>query len=184
MKLLISLLTLLFLSSSLTFGQVDQTEMLGLESGSAFRLFEGSLNYRIARTDEAGKIVWMADPVNNDLPINFNEPSYIVYGYAKSQAGRIIGDPTSYDYWLVDRESISQAEVYPNPTKSEVTVFVTDPGESAVFTVYDTRFREILQYRLTDYTNVIPLINFSQGIYVYKITNGKTLIKGGKLCVL
>lgn len=171
-------------TANVAVSQTLQSEMLGLESGPAFRLFEEAADYRIARTDENGKIVWIMDAVNDDSPLNFNESAYIVYGYSTQNGGRIVGDPTAYDYWLVSRDSSIDADLYPNPTRSEVYVFVSDFGESTSIAFYDLGFRQVLDYQLTDNNSVINLANLSQGMYVYKITNDSKIIKGGKLCVL
>lgn len=160
-------------------------ESIGDINGSAYlRLSDDSLQYNIVRSDRNGNIVWAKDIVSSSTSVfDTTLDLYMVYGYTTINGNKILSNPGDYDYWLVVKTKTIESVIYPNPTRNNVFVFVSDVANNLRITLYDSANRIILQQRLIDYTTNIKLPKLATGLYLYRIENDLTTIRTGKLCV-
>jgi hypothetical protein len=176
------LLTLLLLSNQC---YSQSTEMIGLEIFGYRLTNDVNVNYNLIRTDEDGKVVW-TKPVKseNNTQFDLSENQYIIYGFTEVKNGKIINNPSDYDYWLVLTDTTYDITVYPNPTTMNFYVLLSNYNDGISINVYDITRRLVFNSQITQYMNFFSLQYISNGVYMYEIINTNKIIKSGKLCVL
>ena len=141
--------------------------------------------YNVIRTDEDGKVVWVKPMItDNTIPFDLSQNDYIIYGFTQVNNGRIIGQPSDYDYWLVRSDLDYDVAVYPNPTTNTLYVSLSNYNEGISVNLYDITHKLVYNNQITQYINYFNLPHLSNGTYIYEIIDKDKLIKTGKLCVL
>lgn len=141
--------------------------------------------YNVVRTDVDGKVVWVKPMItDNTIPFDLSDNQYIIYGFTQISNGKILGQPSDYDYWLVRSDLDYDVAVYPNPTSTTVYVSLSNYNDGIVINIYDVTHKLIYNNQITQYINHFNLPHLSNGTYMYEIIAKDKLIKIGKLCVL
>jgi len=163
----------------------QSNEMIGSEI-FGYRLSDAvNGNYNVIRTDEDGKVVWVKPVItDNNIPFDLSENQYIIYGFTEVKNGKIINNPSDYDYWLVVTDTTYDITVYPNPTTMNFYVSLSNYNDGISINVYDITRRLVFNSQITQYINFFSLPYISNGTYMYEIINTNKIIKTGKLCVL
>lgn len=178
----IILILLLFITTNL---QAQFKESLGLVSVINSRLSNINTNgYDIVRTNKSGIVVWQTlSPSSSDI-INLDEEAYNLLGYTTIKNNKITSNPSDYDYWLIQKEIILNASLYPNPTANEITIFIDKIIDNLQLSIFDDKSSIIYNMKIYDlYTN-IDLNSLPNGMYFIKLHTNKELFKTYKLCVL
>jgi plastocyanin len=86
---------------------------------------------------------------------------------------------------VTSNESISSSStiVYPNPTKSSITVSTQDLGEK-ILTVYGLDGKVVSTIKFNETLSTISLLGLSKGLYILKIESKGLLIHQQKLSIL
>lgn len=160
-------------------------EMVGSEM-FGYRLSDAvNVNYNVIRIDEDGKVVWVKPVItDNTIPFDLSENQYIIYGFTEVENGKIINNPSDYDYWLVLTDTTYDVAVYPNPTTMNFYVSLSNYNDDISINLYDITHRLVFNSQITKYINFFSLPHISNGTYMYEIINTNKIIKTGKLCVL
>jgi hypothetical protein len=163
----------------------QSTEMVGSEI-FGYRLSDAvNGNYNVVRTDEDGKVVWVKPVItDNNIPFDLSENQYIIYGFTEVKNGKIINDPSEYDYWLVITDTTYDISVYPNPTSTTFYVALSNYNDGISINLYDIAHRLVFNNQITQYINFFNLPYLSNGTYIYEIITTNKILKTGKLCVL
>lgn len=160
-------------------------EMVGSEMFGYRLRDEVNGSYNVIRTDEDGKVVWVKPVItDNTAPFDLSEKQYIVYGFTEVKNGKIINNPSDYDYWLVLTDTTYDVTVYPNPTNRNFYVLLSNYNDGISINLYDITHRLVFNSQITQYINFFTLSYISNGIYMYEIITTNKIIKTGKLCVL
>jgi hypothetical protein len=78
--------------------------------------------------------------------------------------------------------TVSEIQVFPNPTDGNLTVFIPEIPEGAVtFQLFDVLGRSMLTQTLTDRNTVINLSQLARGIYSYQLISNEVILKSDKL---
>lgn len=156
------------------------TEIFGYRLSDAV---EGT--YNVIRTDENGKVVWVRPVITDNLiPFDLTDNQYIVYGFTQVKNGKIINNPSDYDYWLVKTDTTYEVTIYPNPTTTTFYVSLSNYNDGISINLYDVTHRLVFNNQITQYLNFFTLPQLSNGTYIYEIISTDKIIKTGKLCVL
>ena len=182
MRKIITVISFLLLSN---IGYSQSNEVIG-SNIFGYRIggvVEGT--YNVIRTDEEGKVVWVKPMItDNTIPFDISDNQYIIYGFTQIKNGRIIGQPSDYDYWLVRSDLDYDVAVYPNPTTNTLYVSLSNYNEGISVNLYDITHKLVYNNQITQYINYFNLPHLSNGTYIYEIIAKDKLIKTGKLCVL
>lgn len=177
-------LTLLFLFLTMTgFSQLNEVVGSNLFGYRMSGVVDGTFN--VVRTDEYGKVVWVKPMiVDNTIPFDKTQNDYIIYGFTQINNGKITGNPSDYDYWLVRSDTTYEVSVYPNPTSNTFYVSLSNYNEGIIINLYDITYRLVFNSQISEYVNYFQLPQLGDGTYIYEIKTKDKLIKSGKLCVL
>ena len=182
MKKIITFILLLLLTN-ICYSQSNEvigSNLFGYRIGG---VVEGT--YNVIRTDEYGKVVWVKPMItDNTIPFDLSENDYIIYGFTQVINGKITGNASDYDYWLVRSDLDYEVAVYPNPTTTTFYVSLSNYNEGIYVNVYDITHKLVFNSQITQYINYFNLPHLSNGTYIYEIMGEDKLIKTGKLCVL
>lgn len=174
------ILTLLYFCGYSQSNEVIGTEIFGYRLNDVI-----GGTYNVVRTNEDGKVVWVKPVITDNLtPFDLSENQYIIYGFTKIKNGKIINNPSDYDYWLVETDTTYDVTIYPNPTTTTFYVSLSDYNDGISINLYDVTHRLVFNSQITQYLNFFSLPQLSNGTYIYEIITIDKIIKTGKLCVL
>jgi len=161
-----------------------QQEIIGTETTAGMRLSSQVIDYDIIHTDQEGNILWRKAITNSSIPFDSTQSTYMVYSQTTIKNGKITSPPCDYDYWLVRRDTIINANVFPNPATTSIYVTLDSFVDNIQFELYDSNRKLIYFRQLNNYTTFIDLPNLANGIYMFKIFTSDKLIKTGKVCIM
>jgi hypothetical protein len=175
------LFTLLMIGISSVYAQ---QEIIGTESTAGMRLSAQIVGYDIIQSDQEGNVLWKNDITNTSAPFDSTQGTYMIYSYTTIKNGKITSPPYDYDYWLVRRDTMINANVFPNPATTSIYVTLDAFVAGIQFELYDSSQKLIYFRQLNNYTTFIDLLNLANGIYMFKIFTSNKLIKTGKVCII
>jgi hypothetical protein len=125
-------------------------------------------NQKIARTDQSGNVIWekeISEITNDDCGV------YIIASSTKIKSGKIISNPSDYDYWLIDETTMNDSiTVCPTICTDQTTIFIggSYPRDMLLY-MYDQRGRLVRLKNLTLGENQVFFVDLPNGIYFLTI---------------
>lgn len=180
MKFFLAFIALIILNFDSSYSQ----EIIGINDGMNYNLnCELFDKYDIVRTDQSGNIIWKLSFIGDNINFDDKQELYLILGFTNDKNGKILSDPTDYDYWLLPKKTKYEFSIYPNPNLGSFTIYSDYFSNTAQYQIYDSTFRLILNTKFTDrYTN-INLENISQGVYFLRIYDNEETLKFEKICI-
>lgn len=173
------LLLLIFLLIS---GKVySQNEIYGYYENDQYKMSQRNCNnFLFVRTDHLGNVVWLKTlhdlNSNDETTMNQMVDKFIVAGRTKISENKITSNPYDYEYWFVRKQdTISNYNVFPNPTK-EGTILFTDLNLTEnvlTMNIVDVSYRVLSTERIVQNQHQIDLSGFRSGIYFIQLITDK-----------
>lgn len=159
MKKLLTLI--LLLTASIVNGQTDEWY------SNAYPTYR--TNQRIARTDQYGNVVWdkeISEITHDDCGV------YVIASSTKVKNGKIISNPSDYDYWLITEDVINDTVIVsPTLCTNQTTIFIGGSYPTDVFLdIYNQEGRLVKLKRLNLGDNQIYFQDLTSGIYYLNIS--------------
>jgi hypothetical protein len=170
--------TLLILLLLTLTAQAQFNESVGVFTASHYK----ETNYDIIHTDKNGGVVWRIPSYSTSDELN--DDTYSICGYTEVKNNKITSNPDDYDYWFVDKESILNVDLSPNPAINTVVITVDKLVDGLQAFLYSTDGVMILNCKITEYYTTLNLPKLSNGMYFIKIYTSNEPFKIYKLCVL
>jgi hypothetical protein len=121
-------------------------------------------NQKIVRTDQNGNVIWkkeISEITNDECGI------YIIASSTKIKNGKVISNPSDYDYWLID-ESVMNDTIIVCPTicTEYATIFIGGNYPREMFLdMYDQNGRLVRLKKLDLGENRVFVTDLPNGIY-------------------
>jgi hypothetical protein len=126
-------------------------------------------NQKIVRTDQNGTVIWkkeISEITNDECGV------YIIASAAKIKGGKIIENPSDYDYWLISEESLNDSiTVCPTLCTTHTTIFIggTYPRDMYL-DVFDQKGRLVKLKYLQLGENTILCSDLKNGVYFLTVS--------------
>lgn len=139
----------------------------------------GNLDFWLVKVNSTGTLLWQKTygGSQRETPQDFKKTSdggFILCGSTTSNNGNVSGNNGSADYWVVkltpDNLNANEFEtpsvvIFPNPTTNYIQI---SKNENILnVELYDYNGRQVLNVK--NFTEIISLENFSNGVYILKI---------------
>jgi len=171
------------LISLITYGQQKENILLMEDNTIDSKMIPNNPNV-LVRTDINGNIIWFKELGQSNNFLDDTKDSYIIYGYTKLKDNKIISNPNDYDYWFIDNQSITNVEVFPNPSNRFVTIlFNSEINGDNIFYLYDYSGKLIIE-KIINNNITLDFVNIPKGVYMYKINNNNENKKIGKIIII
>lgn len=159
MKKLLTLI--LLLTANIVNGQTDEWY------SNAYPTYR--TNQRIARTDQFGNVVWdkeISEITHDDCGV------YVIASSTKVKNGKIISNPSDYDYWLITEDVINDTVIVsPTLCTNQTTIFIGGSYPTDVFLdIYNQEGRLVKLKRLNLGDNQIYFQDLTSGTYYLNIS--------------
>lgn len=180
MKLFLTIFSIIILNINNSYSQ----EIIGLNDGTNYNLnCELFDKYDIVRTDQNGNIIWKLSFVGDNINFDDKQELYLILGFTNDKNGKILSNPSDYDYWLLPKKTKYEFSIYPNPNLGAFTIYTDYFSNTAQYEIYDSTNRLILNSKFINrYTN-INLKDITQGIYFLRIYDNNETLKFEKICI-
>lgn len=139
--------------------------------------------YFLVKTDQNGNITWKISFLGSNPNFDDKSEFYLIAGFSNEKNGKILSNPSDYDYWLVPIKSKYEFSIFPNPNLGLFTLYSEFFNNSTQFTIFDSSNRVILNSKITEKNTLINLKNISQGSYFLKIFDENEILKFEKICI-
>jgi len=149
------------------------------------------LDYWVVKLTNTGSIDWQKclGGSNAEIPYAIEQTldgGYVVAGYSQSTDGDLTGNYGAQDYWIVKLspsivvstliDAPRKLELYPNPTKDQITLSMDAEFLGADYTIYNKIGQPILFGKVKGQITVIQLENLPSAVYRVQVErNGQSL---------
>ena len=181
MKKILFILGMLVYWTSVSYSQ----EIVGLNNGFDYNLNCKNLEkHNIVRTDENGNVIWTLSFSSTSQPFDSSQENYIVFGNTNIKNGKIISNPSDYDYWLVPKEEEEiKFSIYPNPSIGNINIYTSFVDGETEFEIIDGMNRIIYSDKINEIILNIDFSSYAKGMYFIKIFNNEKILKFEKICL-
>jgi len=137
----------------------------------------------VVRTDETGHIVWAKEL--SELSEFQDDGQYIVAAEITVKNGKVLGNPSDYDYWIVLEDNLAEnVKFYPTLCDDYTIAFVGfDPDHQYMCRIFNLMLQEIGTYFLIPGENIISTSKFTPGQYLILSYQNEELIETSKIIV-
>jgi hypothetical protein len=180
MKKILFILGMLVYWTSVSYSQ----EIVGLNNGFDYNLNCKNLEkHNIVRTDENGNVIWTLSFSNTSQPFDSSQENYIVFGNTNIKNGKIISNPSDYDYWLVEKEEEINFSIFPNPSIGFINIYTSFIDDKSEIEITDEMNRIVYRSKINEIITNLDLTRYSKGMYFVKIFNNEKILKFEKICI-
>jgi hypothetical protein len=140
-------------------------------------------NQKIVRTDQTGSVIWkkeISEITDDECGV------YIIASAAKIKGGKIVENPSDYDYWIISEESMNDSiTICPTLCTTHTTIFIggTYPRD-LYLDVFDQQGRLVKFKNLQLGENSILCSDLKNGVYFLTVgTDNPTEEKTFKIII-
>jgi hypothetical protein len=135
--------------------------------------FQGLLDnahVKVLRTDMDGNVVWEREI--QDLTESYDEEVVIIAFQTHVKGGKIVGNPSDYDYWLIGEEDMDGdfVDVFPTLSTGTSTIYLSTFSNKEIYCdLYDVNGKHLKMRKLRNGSNDIYFYDLPDGSYYLRI---------------